>query len=108
MAVTCLAARMFQVFCRFELNNTFTSIMGQKDGSVGFQRRYGDYVGGFGYQSTNNFWLGLNNIKRLTDIGESNSPINELIHFYRNLLFLFVVVIFKMISYGALVILLTV
>lgn len=64
-----------KVACRFELNNTFTSIMGQKDGSESFTQYFNSYIHGFGVVSTNNFWLGLDNIKRLTDMGHVNMRI---------------------------------
>ena len=43
--------------------------MGQKDGSVSFYQNWNVYRRGFGVPSTNNFWVGLDTIKRLTDIG---------------------------------------
>lgn len=64
-----------KVACRFELENTFTSIMGQKDGSMSFQQYFQYYITGFGNTGTNNFWLGLDHMKYLTDIGHVNMRI---------------------------------
>ena len=50
------------------LGGGWTVIQRRIDGTTSFERKWKPYRNGFGDQ-TKNFWLGLNKIKRITDLG---------------------------------------
>ncbi|KAL4227088.1 angiogenesis [Mactra antiquata] len=58
-----------EVICRFENKIAYTSIMQQKYGRENFHRGWNDYVLGFGYPASGDFWSGLRTIRALTDSG---------------------------------------
>ena len=60
----------FLVYCDMSkldgLNNGWTLFQRRRDGAFDFNRNWDEYRSGFG-NLKNNFWLGLDSIKRLTD-----------------------------------------
>lgn len=57
------------VYCHIKNNNVgWTVIQNRQDGSVDFYRDWLEYSNGFG-NLNGEFWLGLENIHRLTDAG---------------------------------------
>ena len=54
------------IYCEFENNQAWTLIQRRVDGSVDFNRNWQEYKTGFG-SLDGEFWLGLENIYRLTN-----------------------------------------
>ena len=58
----------FEVYCDFDMpDGPWTVFQRREDGSVDFYRDYSEYIDGFG-SLTGEFWLGLEKIRRLTEL----------------------------------------
>jgi angiopoietin 2 len=54
-----------KVYCEFENNRAWTVVQRRNDGSVDFNRNWQEYKIGFG-SLDGEFWLGLENMHKLT------------------------------------------
>ncbi|XP_011405941.1 PREDICTED: ficolin-2-like [Amphimedon queenslandica] len=73
----------FEVYCDMNYGDGWTVFQRRMDGSVDFYRNWTDYEKGFG-DLNGEFWLGLNKINRLTEIGDYNHLLVELEDFDGN------------------------